>query len=628
MDEDAQLAAAIAASLEDAKPKPETIVIDSDSEQGDPDAQFQRDMEAAIKASQESQGASSSSTQPAEPVASGAVTPAPAPASNFLAERRKMEAERLARQKRLRGDVNASANGSDEDMDDAPPPAKRQATAASRAIASSNRYASLSSVTNNGNGSSSADVNSASNLYWDGELRPTANMHWDADKQNGPAFRLSQIIGNKDELQLVVLSSYSNDIPWLLTMFPDTVPVILVNHPVTPDGNDLTYLSTNFVLVTPSMQQDSGAMHIKLMLLFYKSGRLRVAIPTANFIQYDWRDIENAVWLQDIPKRDAPTPFAKLPKELDFAAQLVDTLRALNVGRAVESQMQNGFAPPLRALDELRMWWDWSKVTARLVPSLKGSHEGWPRVTRVGHTSLLKALRDLGADTPGSCKLLLECQGSSIGQYTRRWTHQFYRSARGEPSEKFSWIAKQSAFDNLPYPPIKIIFPSLRTVEESVLGKPGGGTMFCDPKTWKAPKFPRENFFDSNSKRGRVLMHTKMILGIFERDTMFTAKGKRRDDPYDTDDDEVTIVEPKSTKKREKLAGWLYVGSHNFTPAAWGHLSGSSITPILSIRNYELGVVLPIKDPAQFDDLVCWKRPARKYESGKDVAWMQKEHLQ
>jgi len=29
------------------------------------------------------------------------------------------------------------------------------------------------------------------------------------------------------------------------------------------------------------------------MLLFYKSGRLRVVIPTANFFDYDWRDIEN-----------------------------------------------------------------------------------------------------------------------------------------------------------------------------------------------------------------------------------------------------------------------------------------------------------------------------------------------
>lgn len=29
------------------------------------------------------------------------------------------------------------------------------------------------------------------------------------------------------------------------------------------------------------------------MILFYKSGRVRVAIPTANFLDYDWRDIEN-----------------------------------------------------------------------------------------------------------------------------------------------------------------------------------------------------------------------------------------------------------------------------------------------------------------------------------------------
>lgn len=128
--------------------------------------------------------------------------------------------------------------------------------------------------------------------------------------------------------------------------------------------------------------------------------------------------------------------------------------------------------------------------------------------------------------------------------------------------------------------------------------------MFCDPVIWKAPKFPRDSFYDSNCKRGRVLMHTKvrlqssesaqfvttslqMILGIFERDNNFTVKGKRKGDPYDTDDDddEVQIVSDKPAKKREKLAGWLYVGSHNFTPSAWGTLSGSRITPVLNVRH-------------------------------------------
>lgn len=32
----------------------------------------------------------------------------------------------------------------------------------------------------------------------------------------------------------------------------------------------------------------------------------------------------------------------------------------------------------------------------------------------------------------------------------------------------------------------------------------------------------------------------------------------------------------------DDLLGYAYVGSHNFTPSAWGTLSGSGFTPILN----------------------------------------------
>lgn len=43
-----------------------------------------------------------------------------------------------------------------------------------------------------------------------------------------------------------------------------------------------------------------------------------------------------------------------------------------------------------------------------------------------------------------------------------------------------------------------------------------------------------------------------------------------------SEDEEVEAVEP--------AIGWAYVGSHNFTPSAWGTLSGSSFSPILNVR--------------------------------------------
>jgi tyrosyl-DNA phosphodiesterase-1 len=168
-------------------------------------------------------------------------------------------------------------------------------------------------------------------------------------------------------------------------------------------------------------------------------------------------------------------------------------------------------------------------------------------------------------------------------------------------------------------PPIKILFPSLDTVERSVMGKPvgftldrrlvlntdenvqGAGTMFCRQSQWNAATFPKDRFYDANSKRGGVMMHTKasilslrkpyvgadcslqMILGLWRPRTASIAaslkatptasgsKGKKREvieiedtetEPESDSDVEVRAVEPEA-------AGWLYVGSHNFTPSAW-----------------------------------------------------------
>jgi tyrosyl-DNA phosphodiesterase 1 len=185
---------AIAASL--AHSQREVIVIDSDGEQDDNDAQFQRDLQAALKASQASRISISptpSLRDPQSDVAAaetppGSVTSAPTFMSNFLAERKNLEAERLARQKRLRDDIKDHEESVTEDEDEEikPPLAKRQATHTSRAAAASRT---------NHTGSSSTSTLSNS-FFWDGALRPTANMHWDIAHRDRPVFRLTDIIGD------------------------------------------------------------------------------------------------------------------------------------------------------------------------------------------------------------------------------------------------------------------------------------------------------------------------------------------------------------------------------------------------------------------------------------------------
>ncbi len=47
----------------------------------------------------------------------------------------------------------------------------------------------------------------------------------------------------------------------------------------------------------------------------------------------------------------------------------------------------------------------------------------------------------------------------------------------------------------------------------------------------------------------------------------------------DVDSDIVEVKEDHGN-----IVGYAYVGSHNFTPSAWGTLSGSGFTPVLNVN--------------------------------------------
>ena len=66
--------------------------------------------------------------------------------------------------------------------------------------------------------------------------------------------------------------------------------------------------------------------------------------------------------------------------------------------------------------------------------------------------------------------IVLVWQGSSLGSSTTQWLNEFHWSARGESAE--DWLDKpKKSREKLPYPPIKIVFPTKATVQESALGE-------------------------------------------------------------------------------------------------------------------------------------------------------------
>jgi len=378
--------------------------------------------------------------------------------------------------------------------------------------------------------------------------------------------------------------------------------------------------------------------------IFYKTGRLRVVISTANLVDYDWRDIENAVWLQDVPPRPVSIPHERKFVD-DFPSIMQKVLHAVHVHPALTNMLANDHPNlPICTIEDIRSKWDFSKVMVKLIPSIAGKHEGWPALIQTGHTRLMKAVRDLGLRTGAgnaARELVLECQGSSIGTYSTQWLNEFHWSARGESGE--DWLDEPKARrSKLPWPPVKIIFPSSKTVRASALGEPGGGTMFCRANQWEAAKFPRELFHDSNSAGGRVLMHTKMIIATFGRTSPFAgtskpvaeAKSTRPISPdkgkskviviSDSETESESDIEENPLRSPREPIGWAYVGSHNFTPSAWGTLSGSAFNPTLNVINYELGIVFPLHEE-DVERVSCFKRPPRKYVRGEDRAWIQDE---
>ena len=129
--------------------------------------------------------------------------------------------------------------------------------------------------------------------------------------------------------------------------------------------------------------------------------------------------------------------------------------------------------------------------------------------------------------------------------------------------------------------------------------------MFFKRTNWASDQFPRELFHDSKSKRGGVLMHSKvcyfrlirssapsltyrleMILGTLRRKSSYS--GDRGRTTGEGDDDSVTESESDdgdSDIVERKVTGWVYVGSHNFTTAAWGSFQAKStaFSPIFAV---------------------------------------------
>lgn len=263
-------------------------------------------------------------------------------------------------------------------------------------------------------------------------------------------------------------------------------------------------------LCFPSMEGQVNCMHSKLMLLSHP-GHLRVAVPTANLVPYDWGEsgaMENMVFVIDLPR----LPHAqRTTPETAFGRDLVYFLNAMGLERSIVDSVSNfDFAG--------------TKHVA-FVHTIGGSHTGesW---RRIGYCGLGRAVKELDLATDSA--LNVDFVTSSVGSLNVDFLAMLYLAAQGDDgTTEYGWRnpengkgrskrskaelaeadaaqeeVRQEMRDNF-----RIYFPTHETVKASTAGY--AGTICFQSKWYNSPTFPRQALRDCKSIRTGLLMHNK-----------------------------------------------------------------------------------------------------------------------
>lgn len=315
-------------------------------------------------------------------------------------------------------------------------------------------------------------------------------------------------------------------------------------------------------LCFPPMEGQTFCMHSKLMLLFHAT-KLRVAVPSANLLNFDWGEtgmMENSVFIIDLPRLGGGTKTKLTP----FAEELLYFLDKQGVDHDVrEGVLSFDFA---------------ATANMAFIHSVGGISHG-KEAERIGLPGLARAVRTLGLE---SYDLQLDFAASSIGSLKDEQLRALHSAAAGEDmigqADAAASKAKADFFkagkkataeptrnirENL-----RIYFPTHDTVTSSTAG--AAGTICLSRKWFEDMPFPRSVFRDYVSTRTGLLSHNKILY----------ARGRHK-----REDGQV-----------RKDVAWAYVGSANMSESAWGKLVFDKKAKRWKVncRNWECGVLLPV----------------------------------
>ena len=500
--------------------------------------------------------------------------PTPVPSMGILGlDRKTMEQERLARKRK------ASIS---------PPPARKAAkTSEHRSSASIDRPLDDHVLS----GTPSAQQRKLS--FPQGAFKKT----WALGYPREDDIKIEEVL-QKNDLSLAVLSSFQWDVEWLLRKMNITTTQLVFVMQADDDEVKSQYRREtadmkNLRFCFPSMEGQVHCMHSKLMLLSYPT-HLRVVVPTANLVPYDWGEtgiMENMVFLVDLPRLPADHA-THIDGMTQFGKDLIYFLKTMGLDQSIINSIYH---------------FDFSATQdLAFVHTIGGGHVGqndpW---RRTGYCGLGRAISQLGLDVQEP--LLVDYITSSLGSLNVDFLLMLYLAAQGDDglTEYESRYTKQKkAFKLTPVPTslkgrlrrdidagFRVYFPTEHTVKASKGGPDNGGTICFQRRWWHSDTFPRKVMRDCKSRREGMLMHNKVfypptviLLTLISHvlQLLFVQPQQANLTPQNS---------PSDSK------AWVYIGSANCTESAWGKLvkDRKENKPKLNCRNWECGVVVPLR---------------------------------
>ena len=345
-----------------------------------------------------------------------------------------------------------------------------------------------------------------------GVVRKTWAFGHDRDRD----IKIEEVLQSAD-LKLAVLSSFQWDVAWLLSKLNKSTQMIFVMQAKEPSTQrqyeQETSTVANLKLCLPPMPGQVNCMHSKLMLLSHLT-YLRVVVPTANLVPYDWGEtgvMENMMFIIDLPRLEEGEDTSR-ENMTSFGRELVHFLEAMGLQQKVIESVHK---------------FDFSKTEGfAFVHTIGGVHsqDTW---RRTGYCGLGKAIGELGLATAEPVSI--DFVTSSIGSLNIEFLTTLYLAAQGDDGlTEYGWrnasdgaartVKSPSAMtkkqtQSLVNQGFHIYFPTHHTVASSIGGTSSGGTISFRSKWYNSPTFPRGLLRDCKSRRKGLLMHHKVSCG-------------------------------------------------------------------------------------------------------------------